>query len=344
MKVRVTKRAWQSLVRGAFETLLTILAYVPWTPARAWGEWVGALGYRVSARYRGVADANLRRAFGEALSDADRRALIRRVFQNFGRMALVEFLKAPHLTPQSLRRLVRVEGEGYAPVEALLARGRGMILVTAHFGNWELLARRAALEGYKVLVVARQSEDPAFNAITDRLRENGGYTVHPRGASPRALLQQLRRNDIVAILPDQKSEDVFVPFFGHAAGTVTGPAVLALKTGAPILPMFCPLQPDGTYRMELLPEIDTTPTGDVEADTRRIMAEITLAIEDMVRRYPDQWLWMHDRWRMPGGKEAPPAPNNGGAGEDAPGLLPLVPPFSGARGPSSPLSGTRGPD
>lgn len=298
MKVRVSKRAWQSVVRGAFKFLLGVLAYVPWKPALAWGEGMGLVGYRLSARYRQVADKNLRLAFGAALSDADRRALTKRVFRNFARMALVEFLKSSYLTPRSLGRLVPTDD--FAAMDALLARGKGLILVSAHLGNWELLARRAGRDGYNVLVVARQSEDAAFNGLTDKLRENGGYTVHPRGDSPRALLRKLKGNGVIAILCDQKSEDVFVPFFGRLAGTVTGPAVLALKTGAPILPMFCPRQPDGTYRMETLPEIDMTRTGDADADAHRIMADVTAAIEQMVRRYPDQWLWMHDRWRMPG--------------------------------------------
>lgn len=320
MKDRISKHAWQTLVRRAFEFLLAVLAYVPWKPAVAWGEWMGNLGYRVSARYRRVADKNLRLAYGDSLSRADREALIRKVFRNFARMSLVEFLKASYLTPENLARLVRVES--FAPMDDLLARGKGLILVSAHLGNWELLARRAGREGRPVLVVARQSDDEEFNKLTDRLRENGGYIVHPRGDSPRALLRQLRENGIIAILCDQKSEDVFVPFFGHAAGTVAGPAILALKTGAPILPIFCPRQPDGSYRMETLPEIDTTRTGDANADAQRIMTDVTAAIETMVRRYPDQWLWMHDRWRMPGGKteapapEPPPAPNNGGAGEE----------------------------
>jgi len=206
-------------------------------------------------------------------------------------------LKAPFLAPDALRCLVKADS--YAPIDALLARGKGLILITAHFGNWELLARRAILEGYAVTVVARQGDDAQFNALTDALRENGGYEVHARGASPRLLLQRLKQNKIVAILPDQKSDDVFVPFFGKLAGTVAGPAVLALKTGAPIVPMFCPRGPDGTYQVVISPEINTQPTGDAKADTARIMADINLAVENIVRRYPDQWLWLHDRWRLP---------------------------------------------
>ncbi len=243
------KRIWQPLVRATFRLLLRALRVAPAVPAQRCGEWVGTLGYHLSARYRAVADRNLQIAYGDALTPAARQAWIKRVFQNFARATLVEFLQAPSLTPDALRALVHADS--YAAVDALLARGRGMILITAHFGNWELLARRAALEGYEVMVVARQGDDPQFNALTDGLRAQGGYVVHPRGASPRPLLQQLRRNKIVAILPDQKSDDVFVPFFGRTAGTVAGPAVLALKTGAAILPMFCPRQPDGTYRMEI---------------------------------------------------------------------------------------------
>jgi KDO2-lipid IV(A) lauroyltransferase len=109
-------------------------------------------------------------------------------------------------------------------------------------------------------------------------------------------VQKLREGGLVAILPDQKSDDVFVPFFGKTAGTVAGPAILALKTGAPIVPFFCPRLPNGTFRMVVGDEIDTHTTGDQTADVERIMTDINLAVEKIVREYPDQWLWLHDRW------------------------------------------------
>ncbi|MDQ2800232.1 MAG: lysophospholipid acyltransferase family protein, partial [Armatimonadota bacterium] len=261
---------------------------------------LGSLAYRVSGRYRRVADKNLQIAFGDSMTARERQGLIKRVFQSFI-IATAEFLTAPRLSSNQLKNLVKADS--YAIVDDVLARGKGMILLAAHFGNFELLARRAALAGYEFAVIARQSEDPAFNAITDGLRANGGYAVLPRGGSPKPILQRLRKNGIVAILPDQKSEDVFVPFFGKLAGTVAGPAVLALKTGAGIVPMFCPRQPDGTYRMVLCPEIDTMATGDTDADIKRIMTDINRVIEDMVRQYPEQWLWLHDRWRVPPSEE-----------------------------------------
>ena len=289
------KNLWQSLVRQFFQFLIQ----VPLPRPVAVG--LGTLAYHVSARYRHVADKNLKIAYGDSLTERQRQELIKRVFQSFT-ISLSEFLQAPRLTPDQLRSLVKADS--YAVVDAVLARGKGMILLAAHFGNWELLARRAALAGYNFAVVARQSHDPAFNEVTDKLRENGGYTVLPRGGSPKAILQRLRGNGIVAILPDQKSEDVFVPFFGKPAGTVAGPAVLSLKTGAGIVPMFCPRQPNGTYKMVLYPEINTASTGDADADIKRIMTDINAVIEEMVRLYPEQWLWLHDRWRVPPASQA----------------------------------------
>ena len=258
---------------------------------------MGSIAYAVSGRYRGVADRNLQIAYGDALSSSERQVMIRRVFRNFARAMLIEWLKVPTLTPDAVRALVRVET--LQPLRDAMAAGKGVIVVSAHLGNWELLARRVSMEGFPVVVVTRQSPDPEFNAITDALRENAGYTVHPRGSSPRGLLRQLRSNGIVAILCDQKSDDVFVPFFGRQAGTVSGPAVLALKTGATILPLFYPREADGKFAAVIHPPIDTHSTGNHEADVQRIMADVTASIEEVVRQYPDQWLWLHDRWRMP---------------------------------------------
>ena len=295
--MRRSKRFWQAFVRGAFWALFSVVRRVPWKPALAWGTAMGTLGYHLSARYRNVAEKNLQMAYGDALTEQERRAMIKRVFQQFSRATLVEFLKGADFSLEDMRHWVK--GDSYEPMERLLARGKGAIVVSAHLGNWEWLSKRAAMEGYDVKVVARQSEDDQFNALTDRVRGTNGYTVHPRGDSPRALLKQLRANKIIAIVPDQKSDDVFVPFFGRLAGTVAGPAVLARKTGAAILPMFCPRMPDGTYRMVFYPAIFADEAADAEADVRRIMAEVTRDIEDIVRQYPDQWLWLHDRWRMP---------------------------------------------
>ncbi len=323
--MRVSKKIWQGFTRRAFAAAFAILRRTPWRPALAFGTALGTLGYYVSARFRSVADKNLQIAYGNTLTEKERQALIKRVFQHFTRAALVEFLKGADLTLDEMRQ--RVQVDSYEPAETLLARGKGVIVVSAHLGNWEWLSKRAAMEGFDVKVVARQSEDAGFNDLTDRVRGKNGYTVHPRGDSPRALLKQLRANKVVAIVPDQKSEDLFVPFFGRLAGTVAGPAVLAQKTGAAILPMFCPRQPDGTYKTVFYPAIVADSSVDAETDRHRIMAEITAAIENIVRQYPDQWLWLHDRWRVPpppgldpmtGRALSPPSPERSRDADTAP--------------------------
>ena len=295
--MRTSKQLWQGFERTALWVLLVILRRVPWKPALAWGTATGTLAYYLSARYRNVADKNLKIAYGDALTEHQRQDLIKRVFQHFTRAMLVEFLKGSDMTLEEISRWVRLDS--LAPLETAEARGKGVIIIAAHLGNWEWSAKYLALAGHPLLVIARQSEDGKFNALTDRIRGNGGNMVHARGDSPRALLKTLRENGRIAIVPDQKSEDVFVPFFGRLAGTVAGPAVLALKTGATLLPLFCPRQPDGTYKMIMGPGIVAEPTGDRDADVLRIMTQLTAIIEDIIRQYPDQWLWLHDRWRVP---------------------------------------------
>ena len=295
--MRISKQLWQGFARNALWVLFVILRRVPWKPALAWGTMTGTLAYHLSARYRNVADKNLKIAYGDSLTEHQRQGLIKRVFQHFTRAMLVEFLKGSDMTFAELQD--RVKLDSMEPLEAAEARGRGVIIIAAHLGNWEWSAKYLAMAGHPIMVIARQSEDEKFNALTDRIRGNDGNTVHPRGESPRALLKTLRDNGRIAIVPDQKSEDVFVPFFGKLAGTVAGPAVLALKTGATLLPIFCPRQPDGIYKIIMGPAIVADPTGDRDADVQRIMAHLTKVIEDIVRQYPDQWLWLHDRWRVP---------------------------------------------
>ncbi len=295
--MRVSKKFWQRAVRQAFWGLFSVVRRVPWKPALGWGTAIGTLAYHLSARYRNVADKNLKIAYGDSLNERQRQDLIKRVFQHFTRAMLVEFLKGSDMDREEICRRVRLDSA--EPLESALARGKGLIIIAAHLGNWEWSAKRLAVAGHPMMVIARQSEDEEFNALTDRIRGSDGNTVHARGDSPRALLKQLKENKIIAIVPDQKSDDVFVPFFGRLAGTVAGPAVLALKTGATLLPVFCPRQPDGTYKMVIYPPLVAEPTGDRDADVVRIMTQLTANIEDIVRQYPDQWLWLHDRWRMP---------------------------------------------
>lgn len=256
---------------------------------------LGRFIYRFAARPRGFARRNLRLAYGGAMTEREREALVRNVFVHFAK-TMLDFVRGPALSREGLDRII-VSVEGWESGRAALDSGRGLIFLTAHLGNWELLGRWLAAQGIPLTVVAREPGDPAFGGYVRSLRENAGFAVLSKGASARELLGALRRGEAIVLLPDQNSGDLFVPFFGVPAGTVAGPASLALHTGAPLLPSYCVRQPDDTYKIIFLPPIPAEPTGDRAADVTRVMGEANRVLESVVRQFPEQWLWLHDRWR-----------------------------------------------
>ncbi len=283
---RVLGRLGLKLAWGLFRRL-------PMGVALKLGAAIGLLGYYLSARYRRVAVRNLQRAFPD-WSAKRVRTVARSTFRNFG-VALAEFLKAPFLTREQLES--RIELVGREHLDAAFREGKGVLLLTGHFGNWELMARYLVLLGYPIAVIARPTEDPATTELVTRVRERCGYRVYARGNAARAALKALRASEALGILPDQNAGDVFIEFFGQKAGCVAGPAIFHLRTGAPIVPLFNVRLPGDYHRIEILPPMRFEPTGDLQADTQRIMQAWHDILECYVRRYPDQWLWLHDRWK-----------------------------------------------
>jgi len=261
------------------------------------GRLLGSLSYSLMPRYRRVARANLRRAYGDQWSEAQVAAIARRSFQHLG-MTLVEALWMPRLTTGALRRLVRLEGREH--LDAALAGGHGAILISAHYGNWEIMAPRLVDAGYRISTIARDADDPGVNRILNDLRRGAGQQILPRASATRPALACLRRNEVLALLLDQNTlkGGVFVPFFGIPAATAAGPATLALRTGAPLVPIFCVRQPDRSHVARILPPILPESVGDTAADVLRLTAAITAAIEAQIRAEPEQWLWIHNRWKL----------------------------------------------
>jgi Kdo2-lipid IVA lauroyltransferase/acyltransferase len=258
------------------------------------GTAVGLLLYRAVPRYREVALRNLAAVFEWEATRID--AVARQVFCNIGK-TLVEFLRMPGISDEELRR--RCPLEGIQHLRSGLEAGRGVLLVTAHYGNWELLAKRLVAEGFLLSVVAREADYPRTDALVNGIRERCGYHVIPRRHAPRGVLEALRRNEVVALLVDQNTVKggEFVPFFGRPAATVTGPAVFALRTGAAVVPGFAIRQSDDTHLGRLLAPVQRPATGDRVADIRVLTEQLTGVIEEQVRADPAQWFWIHDRWR-----------------------------------------------
>jgi KDO2-lipid IV(A) lauroyltransferase len=283
---------------SAIYLLLTAVAgtvrVLPAAPAQRLGSALGDLLYWSVRRYREVARRNLTASFGWEAVRVE--AVVRQVFRNIGK-SVVEFLRLPALSEQEVRRLCELEGVEH--LRAALAAGRGAMVITAHYGSWELLAARLVVEGFPLSVVARDADDDAINALINQIREGCGYRVIPRQTAPRGILEALRRNEVVAVLMDQNTTQggQFVPFFGRMAATAIGPAVLALRTGAVLLPGFSIRLPDDRHLWRAYPPVVPARTQDLEADVLELTAHLTRIIETQVRADPTQWLWIHDRWR-----------------------------------------------
>jgi KDO2-lipid IV(A) lauroyltransferase len=275
--------------------LSRVARLVPPSASSRLGSALGDAFYFGSSRYRSVALSNLHWAFGREWTEEKIVSVARQAFRNIGKSAF-EFLQMPALTEADIRGCTSYEGREY--LDDALARGKGCLLITAHFGNWELMAARMTLDGYTLSVIARDADDAGANQVINSIREDRGYRVFSRDGSMKPVIQALRRNEFLGILIDQNNtKGIFVPFFGKLAATATGPAALARSTGAAVVPAFCIRQPDDTHRIRLQPALNLEFTENKEADLHRATAIITGAVEQAVRDHPDQWLWIHNRWK-----------------------------------------------
>lgn len=270
-----------------------LLAHLPAAIGLAVGRRLGDLLWWVLPRRRAVALDNLQRAFGEECTPTGIRRLGRRSFQNVG-MNLVEGC-CYFLRPTDVM-LSRVRMEGREHLQAAAAHGRGVLVLTAHFGNWELLAGAHGLSGLPLSIVTRPLDHPLFEDFAARFRRRSGADLIVKKQAVREVLTALRCHRMVGILLDQnatRAEGVFVPFFGSPASTSKGLALLALRTGAPVVPIFLRREPDGRHCMDVSPALPPPEDGEVATYT----ATFNRVIEAAIRRAPEQWFWMHDRWR-----------------------------------------------
>jgi KDO2-lipid IV(A) lauroyltransferase len=272
-----------------------IVRVTPWPVVRATGRLLGLLFYRLDGRRRRVSLDNLARAFPWR-SAGDRRAVARQVFAHFGRL-LFDLLKFSTMSPEQM--LQRVEFDGDERIRQAQSQNKGYLLFTGHFGFWELHGLVHALRLGPIGVLARPLDNPQLNALLERVRQSTGNVVIYRRGAIRRVMRLLQANQGVALLIDQHShtaDAVLVDFFDRPAATTSSLAVLALRTGAPVVPTFTIALPGGRYRLiyehPVEPPKDETPE-EVRAFTQRC----TDVLEMYVRRYPELWLWMHRRWR-----------------------------------------------
>ncbi len=265
--------------------------------AQAVGRRMGRLWYGLDARRRRVALDNLTMAFDGQKSKSEVESLSREVFEQVG-VTASEACRFGSLPKEWFIERLLVEGQEH--YWKALEVGKGVLILTAHFGNWELMGLFPSLNGHPVGVVARTADNPAIEREIARIRCRFGNWVIPKREALRESLRILRAGGAVAVLIDQNVADregVFVEFFGRPACTTPTMALLALKTDAAVVPTFCVRMADGSHQVFVEPPVSLERTGDLERDVLVNTQRFTDVIERYVRRYPDHWLWMHRRWK-----------------------------------------------
>jgi len=240
---------------------------------------------------------NLKIAFGTEKDEQELRTIARQSYQHLGR-SLAELARVMVSSPERIMGSVKIEGlDHFLDAQK---KGRGVLYLTAHLGNWELMALAHSLQGYPINVVARPVDNPLLEDLLSRLRTRGGNRVIKKGGALREVLKLLKAGETVGFLLDQNvvaDQGVFVNFFGKSACTHKTLALLALKTGAVVLPAFTFRQEGGGHRVIIEPPVLLEETGDMERDLVVNTQKFTALIESCIRRHPDQWLWVHRRWK-----------------------------------------------
>ncbi|HET6220146.1 MAG TPA: lysophospholipid acyltransferase family protein [Acidobacteriaceae bacterium] len=278
-------------------TAVKLLSLPPRRVARGIGALIGCIAFLLTPRLTRVGDLNLRLAFPQKRR-AERRQILRKLYRNLGWL-LGEFCQMPRYTQEMTRSFIRYDGLDHY----LAARneGKGVLILTGHLGAWELSSFYHSLMGYPMSIVIRRLDNPLVDNLVNHIRCLHGNQVLHKDDFARGLLASMRRGETVGILMDTNMtppQGSFVDFFGHSACTGSGLARVAMKTGARVLPGF--LLWDETAEQYILrfgAPLPLAASGDVEADAFANTALFTKVIEDYIRQYPDQWLWVHRRWK-----------------------------------------------
>ncbi|MFI5395352.1 MAG: lysophospholipid acyltransferase family protein [Candidatus Binatia bacterium] len=282
-----------------FRAAFALFASLPLAVALRVGAWLGEIFYLLDVRDRRVALFNLGLALPEKTT-AEHRRILRASCRNLGRLA-AEFCHLSQLSAEKLSKVVTFADRGAWERAIARAADHGTVILTGHFGNWELLAYVHGLLGHPVTLVHRAMRNKIFDQAINEVRVAAGTQTIRKRAAAKEALRTLRRHGLLAIPADQNqifSYGVFVDFFGVPACTTPGPARLAMLTGAPIYPAFLVREGEtGRHRIEVFPEVEMVSTGDREADIVTNTQRCTAVIEDMIRRYPEQWIWFHKRWK-----------------------------------------------
>ena len=278
----------------ALRGFISCLPHVPFTIVKRFTYSAAWLSFNLLAQYRRRMEQNIAASLGQQItSEAERKDLAWRAWKNFAR-AVLDTTAIMHYSKQRVIGSIRLEGEEH--LKEALAKGKGVLALSAHLGSFTLIGARLAAAGYPFSVVVKHPADERFARLTDNYRAQIGIETipaKPRREAVRGLLKALRQNRIVLVIADEfKSGDVKVEFFGMQLPAPRGPATLALRTGAVTLPMFATRERDDSLLLSVAAPIDAVEREDLESSVVATTAVYTSHIEAAIRRYPEQWNWL----------------------------------------------------
>lgn len=295
---QISKYFKRSLGRFGLSFSLLIMRYLPERAVYGFANFVGNLGYVLAAKKRQNALESLNIAFGKEKDAKEMRRIAKASFVYMAR-GLLELLHVI-FHPNKIKQKVTIEGKDN--LDRALSEGKGAVCVTAHFGNFPLMLVKFADEGYKTNSIMRNMRDPQIEVIFQEKRTQLGIrTIHsqPRQQCVSDCIKSLRDNQLLFIQLDQNfgTGGVFVDFFGTQAATATGPVVFAMRTGSPLLPVFIVRNQDNTHRIIIEPPLHIEEKATSDETILVNVARITKIIESYIRKFPEEWGWIHRRWK-----------------------------------------------
>ncbi|HQP91135.1 MAG TPA: lysophospholipid acyltransferase family protein [Candidatus Omnitrophota bacterium] len=271
---------------------------VPLSFLYAFANLLGFIGYKLALRHKKIAIDSLTLAFGKEKSAKEIEQICRECFNTMAGAAVEFFMFMRY--PERMRKYVEIEGKEH--LDKALAKGKGVVAVSAHFGSFPLLLSRLSLEGYKVNSVLRRMRDAGLDELFKKKRDKmkvGSVYTQPRKECVNDSLRVLRNNEVLFVQLDQNfgSGGIFVNFFGQKAATATGPIIFSMRTGAAIVPLFIYRLKDMRHKIVIEPEIPWEEKATKDESIENMVQKLTDLIEVYIRKYPHEWGWIHKRWK-----------------------------------------------
>lgn len=279
----------------AVKILSKIVISLPWKVNYWLANRLGEISYLFLAKRRRLTIDNLKQAFQAQYTDKQIKQLAINTFRNFGK-SMIEFISLPKINKDNVDKFVTIKG--LENLQMAKKEGKGVIILSSHLGNWEIMAKALILKGYPLTIMVRRQRNKLVEELIEQQRNESKVKTIPHTIAPKEILRLLKNNEIIGMIADQDGgkKGVFVNFFDRPASTATGPVVFAIRSGTALIPLFDIRQKDNHHQIIIETPYQLITTSDIKKDIVDNTEILTKKLESYIRQYPDQWFWLHNRW------------------------------------------------